>query len=499
MRARLSPLLYYAAALLYIYMTYALSQSQSPPLWWGADEATRGVRLWLYTNSWVAGGFLLFAVHGGGTKVFAPSFKQLGMVAAVGAAAIILCAGEAASLPLLALLMLTVGYFAGGAHYVAALTVPSSCLGRFLGCAITFTVLIQYPLMAENKGVSVPLLLTVLLCLTAIACHAFRELDRHRQAIAGQSAEDDERNVPPSPRFIGMLIVMVSFLAMLHGCGDIMALQYYAQFDKSIFHDTARLFFPVGILLAGCVADFAQRKYLLSVTALALLLRVVSLLTTDTQESFFIVQSAEYFIDSFCIMCYTLYFMDIAPHAKKPTLWAGMGRTLALPISALSANVFALILDNFSIHGFVAAYVLILALLNLFFYHGSFREWLEIPAYEKVREKPAAAAVSMIHAEPAGEALPPDAAITLPDSVPSAVPSLTDAAHDLAYYQQQFDFTKRELEVLTGLLEAKTAITIAEELGIKERTVRFHISNILKKTGLTHSAELKLFLPLCKK
>ena len=106
MRAWHSPLLYYAAALLYIYMTYALSQSQTPPLWWGADEATRGVRLWLYTNTLVAGGFLLFAFHGRGKKIFIPSLKQLGMVAAVGAAAIILCAGETASLPLLALLML---------------------------------------------------------------------------------------------------------------------------------------------------------------------------------------------------------------------------------------------------------------------------------------------------------------------------------------------------------------------------------------------------------
>lgn len=494
MRAWLSPLLYYAAALLYIYMTYALSQSQTPPLWWGADEANRGVRLWLYTNTLVAGGFLLFAFHGRGKKIFIPSLKQLSMVAAVGAAAIILCAGETASLPLLALLMLTVGYFAGGAHYVAAFMIPSTCLGRFLGCAITLTVLVQYPLMADGKGVSVPLLLTLLLCLTAIACHAFQALSRHQQITVRQ--DEDERNVPPSPRFIGMLIVMVSFLAMLHGCGDIMALQYYAKFDESIFHDTARLFFPAGILLAGCVADFAQRKYLLSVTALALLLRVVSLLTTDTQESFFIVQSAEYFIDSFCIMCYTLYFMDIAPQAEKPALWAGMGRTLALPISALSANAFALILDNFSIHGFVVAYVLILALLNLFFYHAAFREWLEIPAYE--HSAAAELPVPVIPVEPTGAPLP-GASLPLPVDVTGGSDSLAAVTHDLAYYQQKFDFTRRELDVLTGILEAKTAITIAEELGIKERTVRFHISNILKKTGLTHSAELKLFLPLCKK
>ena len=143
----------------------------------------------------------------------------------------------------------------------------------------------------------------------------------------------------------------------------------------------------------------------------------------------------------------------------------------------------------------MAAYVLILALLNLFFYHASFREWLEIPAYER---NAAEAPAPVIPVEPTGAPIPV-AAIPLPETITASGDSLSAVTHDLAYYQQKFDFTRRELDVLTGILEAKTAITIAEELGIKERTVRFHISNILKKTGLTHSAELKLFLPLCKK
>ncbi len=495
MPAWLPPLLYYAASMLYIYMTYALSQSQTPPLWFGADAAERSVRLWLYTNSLVAGGFLLFAVHRGGVGVFSWARKHLLLVTAAGVLAIFSSMGTTASLPALGLLMLTAGYFAGGAHYVSAMTIPAPYRGRFLGGAITLTVLIQYLLSSGGKDVSGYLLMLVLLCLSFLAFRSFTALDARLHAAANDQSSVDERNVPPSPRFIAMLIVMVSCLAALHGCGDIMALKHYAQFDESLFHDTARLFFPAGIIAAGCVADYAQRKYLLSVTALALLLRIISLLTTNTQDMFFLAQSTEYFIDSFCIMSYTLYFMDIAPLSDKPSLWAGMGRTLALPISALSANVFALILDNFSLPGFMAAYVLILALLNLFFYHAAFREWLEIPAYERnAAEVPA----PVIPVEPTGAPIPA-AAIPLPETVTASGDSLAAVTHDLAYYQQKFDFTRRELDVLTGILEAKTAITIAEELGIKERTVRFHISNILKKTGLTHSAELKLFLPLCKK
>ena len=118
MPAWLTPLLYYAASMLYIYMTYALSQSQTPPLWFGTDAAERSVRLWLYTNSLVAGGFLLFAVHRGGVGVFSWARKHLLLVTAAGTLAIFSSMGTTASLPALCLLMLTAGYFAGGAHYV---------------------------------------------------------------------------------------------------------------------------------------------------------------------------------------------------------------------------------------------------------------------------------------------------------------------------------------------------------------------------------------------
>ena len=144
MPAWLPPLFYYAASMLYIYMTYALSQSQTPPLWFGTDAAERSVRLWLYTNSLVAGGFLLFAVHRGGVGVFSWARKHLLLVTAAGVLAIFSSMGTTASLPALGLLMLTAGYFAGGAHYVSAMTITAPFRGRFLGGAITLTVLIQY-------------------------------------------------------------------------------------------------------------------------------------------------------------------------------------------------------------------------------------------------------------------------------------------------------------------------------------------------------------------
>ena len=475
MKQLCGPLLYYSAAMLSIYMTYAMTQSMAPNLsaFFGAEPVEKSLRLWLCTNTLVAAGFLTFAA---GEKFCPPALKKILPLAgmALGAAASFVitdATGMAWALALMALL-LPVGYLTSGAHYVLTMQVPAKWRGRFLGLAITITVLIQYGLFTDGKGVTPPLMAAVFAVTGALSCYTLRD------CTALQSLKNDDECVPPpSPQYVAMLFLLISLLAALHGCGDSLALAFYANVDESIFHDSIRLFLPLGMLAAGCVADYQERHYLLSVTAIGLLLRIVSLFALSSSAGFIFSQSMEYFISSFCIMCYTLYFLDLAGKTAHPALWAGMGRTLALPISALSANFFYYV-DNFS-GGFVTAYILILAALNLFFYHGNFREWLEIP----ISSPPV----------PTCQAMPVTSTSTT--DVP-AVAKAANTAPPLTEWQEKFAFTPREMEVLKEVLTEKTAAEIAAELGIKERTVRYHIANLLKKTGTTHRAELKLLLSL---
>lgn len=44
--------------------------------------------------------------------------------------------------------------------------------------------------------------------------------------------------------------------------------------------------------------------------------------------------------------------------------------------------------------------------------------------------------------------------------------------------------TKREKQVFELLIQNKTTVEIAEELGISEKTVRNHISNSMQKLGV---------------
>ena len=54
------------------------------------------------------------------------------------------------------------------------------------------------------------------------------------------------------------------------------------------------------------------------------------------------------------------------------------------------------------------------------------------------------------------------------------------------------EFTKTELKVLRYLLRGMSYTRIAEEMGIEMSTVKFHVTNMLQKTGLKNKLQLAL-------
>lgn len=51
-------------------------------------------------------------------------------------------------------------------------------------------------------------------------------------------------------------------------------------------------------------------------------------------------------------------------------------------------------------------------------------------------------------------------------------------------------FTKSESRVLEGVRDELTNKEIAHKLGVTEATIKFHVTNLLKKTGMKHRREL---------
>lgn len=53
-----------------------------------------------------------------------------------------------------------------------------------------------------------------------------------------------------------------------------------------------------------------------------------------------------------------------------------------------------------------------------------------------------------------------------------------------------YEFSKRELEVLKYLVQGKSNIEIAQILGISKHTVKSHISSVLNNTNLKNRTQL---------
>jgi len=58
-----------------------------------------------------------------------------------------------------------------------------------------------------------------------------------------------------------------------------------------------------------------------------------------------------------------------------------------------------------------------------------------------------------------------------------------DEFDPLVEFCDSHDLSRREQDVLYFLIDGRTNAETAKELGVTEATVKFHVSNILKKTG----------------
>ena len=92
---------------------------------------------------------------------------------------------------------------------------------------------------------------------------------------------------------------------------------------------------------------------------------------------------------------------------------------------------------------------------------------------------------------PVAEMTPPfpEAEITTP--LPVAEMTTPLPAPD---YCARYGLTQRETEVLDCILSGQSIAEISKSLFISQRTVKFHITNLLRKTGTTSQKELILLL-----
>ena len=245
-----------------------------------------------------------------------------------------------------AVLLLT-GHIGGCVHYITSMYFAGSrYAGRTLGVGMGTAILLQF---AVQKLIphSAVFMACFFLSLSFVISFAFR-------APQGQTREDPhsysygERKKQETAAPLILAVVLMSLVA---GMIDSVLTAFNAENSYDIYSGV-RLFYALGLVLAGFIADIRERSYLPLATVCVMLLSTVCMFFLSEAPSYFAGTALMYLYSGFYVMFFTLMFLDFAPKSRYPELWAGMGRTVR------SLTVAAAVLPALKIYNAVGSTVL---------------------------------------------------------------------------------------------------------------------------------------------
>lgn len=367
-------------------------------------------------------------------------------------------------LPILVVTMINMGFLCSIAHYIAALSVNTEFFGRFIGVALSCAIFCQYLIQNFDSTLTMAILLAFIGILQKYC------LKNINPSTAENKSEVDNKSILK-------IIIFVVTISMLLGLSDGVEFKI-SEGDVNISFDSVRLIYAAGIIFAGWIADLNNRKYLLPATIIMATARIIGLNIFTFTENYILHLAINYLCGSLIIMTITIVFLNIASKTNNSMFWAGMGRAIQLPISSFSAIIGGNLWEHFSWNAFVILYVIVLLIpLALITF-----KTLNINFESEVQE----AKSIILDLQPEITKIEEENHLNKTDSQSS----------DLVQERQQekFNFTKRELDIIDGILAGQNIKEMAIGMNIKERTVKYHISNILRKTNTKNQRELVILL-----
>ena len=281
-----------------------------------------------------------------------------------------------------------------------------------------------------------------------------------------------------------MTLLIVVLLSLLHGIGDLYMDAYHNFNDVFGF---SRLSYCAGSIAAGYFAD-RSRLYLPLAALFAKAQDIWDIWIGQEQVLYYPLHYFGDFMNGFFTLFIILAFADLAAHRPSLKPWAVTGRSLQMFTVSVATVFGAFILDADKLF-FTLLYVLAIAgCLVIVFYSSALRFNLGSAAAEMTIPLPVAEATTSL---PAAEATTPVPAAEETPPVPVTEKTTPLPATD---YCARYGLTQRETEVLDCILSGQSIAEISEALFISQRTVKFHITNLLRKTDTTSQKELILLL-----
>ncbi len=363
----------------------------------------------------------------------------------IGAAMVLLFADHPALfLTSSAAALLLTGHISGCIYYNTAMYFAASrYTGRLIGTGMGAAILLQF--VVQNLILQPVIFIISILLSVAFVMYFIMKAPKgwileNPLPYSSDTKKDFKKSL--------LLIIAVVLMSLVAGMIDSVLTAFNAEKSYDIYSGV-RLFYALGLILAGFLADIRERKYLPLSAVCTILLSSVCMFFLSDEISYFAGTALMYLYSGFYVIFFTVMFLDFAPKSSRPELWAGMGRIVR------SFTVAATVLPTFNIYGAVGNTVLalvscllsILILLVLLPYLSN-------------------AAVSL---KPIEELI-------------SGSPELSPQER-LKLFAQYCSLTPRETEVLEKLLTTEDGVQeIADSLYISRRMVQRYISSIYEKT-----------------
>lgn len=336
--------------------------------------------------------------------------------------------------------LVSCGHIGGCVYYHHAMTfLGSPYIGRATGIGMSLAILIQiliHNLIVTKAVFIISIAISILLVLFII----FRlPKDWMLENPLPYSSENKT-----DKKTAGILIAAVALMSLVSGTMDAVITFFDAAGELNVYYGV-RLFYALGLLAAGFLADMQNKKYLPLATACIILLSSASTALLGSNAGAYTGIALMYLYSGFYVIFFTVMFCDFAPKTKHPELWAGMGRVVRCVFVSLTVMP---VMQIYKAAGSAALVVIscalsiVLLLVLLPFIVSDLKKEPEIqaetPSHEELMQR----------------------------------------------FAKLYALTPRETEVLEKLLSTEEGVQeIADGLFISRRVLQRYISSVYEKTG----------------
>lgn len=384
-------------------------------------------------------GYLAFsAIKSEANKKNSIFFESLAFLSIIGSIEI------NASIPFLLfsyICLFSLGYIGGLIHFETSLELTKKNFSLYLGISSMFGIILQF--ITQNIGLSDNgYLIVIELILVFIML-----LSLHNKSDNTPKESVKMSKITISVRTWGY-IASVAIMSIILGFQDSIIVIKNANGELSLF-SFVRLFYALGLLVAGIIANIKNRLYLPLASGCAMTLSVLSMsFLRDTNTLYNVSMGIMYFYCGFYVMFMTIMFMELGLRRNNPRLCAGLGRVVrcittcivVLVTTALAnyigENVYTILSCVLSI-----GLLVFMALSGILIPEKTSKTEMELPSNEMQLEE------------------------------------------KLKKLYAKYGFTPKEIETFEKLVTTEMGVQeIADEMGISRRVLQRHISSIYEKT-----------------